>query len=321
MNGTMLKYLGLLLLAVGVGIAAAFGAREPAAAETKTRLDGAAQFRTAAETTALEKYCQVLKEERVELDPACPGAEPETETAQVAAADGEPLAFEARVRAARLELVAMRERETELSDRAEQLREAWLRAKEAAIEPRARAETTPKAAPGARLSAWFDQSGTAYLLGLMLVIAGAVVGRIGVRREAEVKAGAGAGEGIEAVDFGQLLSELRVETEALGEEMNAMAPPDSAVQERIKERIERLQEERQARLVDARGSVQLRYGIAGFAAIFGPLSGAERRLARAWSSLVDGYWSESAACVREAAALLLETEGELGRHANATSQR
>ena len=57
----------------------------------------------------------------------------------------------------------------------------------------------------------------------------------------------------------------------------------------VREALDRLQFEVITPLVDARGQLIARHGLAKFATYFGPFSGGERNLARCWSALTDGH--------------------------------
>jgi hypothetical protein len=108
-------------------------------------------------------------------------------------------------------------------------------------------------------------------------------------------------EGAEGpIDFGQMLGTLREEIGVVHQEMLPNTHPDPAAFASAKARIETFQLEKVGRLIEARGQVQNRYGLGGFAAIFGPLSGAERFLNRTWSALADEHWPEATRSVQNA---------------------
>ena len=74
------------------------------------------------------------------------------------------------------------------------------------------------------------------------------------------------------------------------------------------------------RLLGAGPRLQMKYGIAAFAAIFSPLAGGERRLNRLWSTLVDRHWPESLASI-DAAVFQLEASQTAWSQALESAQR
>ncbi len=151
--------------------------------------------------------------------------------------------------------------------------------------------------PGERLGRWFGVAGLPFLGGLVLVVGGAILTRM-AEREA-LTAPDPSQEGPGAVDFGALLAELQADVAALAAEAPGLGP---AALEALPPRIEALQLEKVERLVAAGPRLQLRHGQTGFAAVFSPLSGAERRLNRAWSAAVDGHAPETADSLAASAA-------------------
>ena len=191
------------------------------------------------------------------------------------------------------------------------LRKSWIDAKEKAVEPAAKSATLAPVKPGARLSEWFNLAGIPFLLGLVLIVAGGWISRIAVKKEANSDEKNEDGEG--PIDFGECLNALLNELEQLADEMGATSSPSADEKLKAKERIEALQRDRFELLVDARGRLQIRHGLAAFAAIFSPLSGAERRLNRTWSALVDNHWPEAVASVNGSLELLRLADEEMKR--------
>jgi hypothetical protein len=106
-----------------------------------------------------------------------------------------------------------------------------------------------------------------------------------------------------AVDFGALLAALEGEVAGLAVRMRE-TPDSAAMRHRIRTELEQLQLTRFEPLVAARTRLQARYGLAAYAEVFGPLSGAERRINRAWTALVDQHWPEARDSVSHAAGQL-----------------
>lgn len=309
-----MKGLGIAILALGVGICAAFGARQTPEMFEYTVIGGRAMFLGGAETAAKDAYCEARAQAKLAVADGCPDPEAKHHTADKdEAAPAEPKAeptLESLVARRRAELATLRDGSearqatTELAA----LRTAWLDAKEAAIEPTAQAELAKPQAPGERLSGWMSQSGGWFLLGLLLVVAGAVVGRVAVRKEIEA-AGAPGDAGV--LDPSQILGSLLEEIRALHQDMLGKATPTSDDFDRFKDAIDVLLIDKVQPLVEARASLQHRWGLAGFAAVFSPFSAGERRLNRAWSALVDSHWPEACASAERAVQDLQTANAEL----------
>ncbi|MBR57328.1 MAG: hypothetical protein CMH54_04640 [Myxococcales bacterium] len=169
----------------------------------------------------------------------------------------------------------------------------WVKEKCAHIKAQALATALPPGpSPNARVSNWLGFAGVPFVLGLLLVIGGAILYRKAVRAEL-VGSESGDGKGDGPTDFGVALGELATTVRDLATRAGAMDEPDDAQRESAKEEIESALQDRIAPLVEARARVQLRYGMDGFAAVFGPLATGERRLNRSWSALVDNHWPET----------------------------
>ncbi len=106
---------------------------------------------------------------------------------------------------------------------------------------------------------------------------------------------------------------------ALADEMEATAEPSRADMERTKDAVHELAVARFEAIVAARTRVQARYGMAGFAELYGPFSSAERYVNRAWSALVDQHWPEAKASVARAAEDLARTKSVLDTLASAST--
>ncbi len=147
-------------------------------------------------------------------------------------------------------------------------------------------------------------------IGLLLIVAGAVVTRKANRAEALADAPVQEGEAAPR-DFGESLRDFRDAVASMAESMNPEDSPKPSHLEETKQRIEALQFDKLEPLIDSGARVQARFGIAGFASIYGPLAGGERSLNRAWSALVDEHWPEACKSVNFASAQIADAVAEL----------
>ena len=126
------------------------------------------------------------------------------------------------------------------------------------------------------------------------------------------------GSGV-AVDFGQMLGDLALSIAAHAEEMSTIAEPDDDQLERFKAFIDHTKINSIEPIVESRLKLQIRYGIEGYAAVFGPLSRGERYMNRAWAALVDSHWPEGTASLKVSAEALADAHTELLKLVNANS--
>jgi hypothetical protein len=160
--------------------------------------------------------------------------------------------------------------------------------------------------PKDRLSQWLSAFGALFGVGMALVITGAVLARRAVRAEADQAPATGAeAKAIQVpADLGDMLRGLAARLSELLAAHPAAdhLPTDDA--QAILRAVESLQSDYLELMTAApvRARVQLRYGVEGLAALFSPLSAAERRINRAWSALVDRHWPEARASLSEAQA-------------------
>lgn len=322
-----MKNLGIALLCLGVAVSAAYGARLSPPMREQMVLRGEAHVRAATSAEAKEAYCGLLTEQlaeheaRVRAVAAIDGCElPEEGAAEEGAAESGPdvgalctaraaadQTFEQIVDEAREALATRRATDaSDLGDAIAEARGTWLAAVEAEIEPAARAAVLTPVAPPDRLATWLDDSGIFFALGLLLVVVGAVLGRVASGREASEEPARDAKDAGPARDLGELLDALREEVAALAAEAGETAAPKSDEYESMKHRIHEVVLERVEPIADSAPRVQSKYGLAVFADVFGPFSSAERYLNRAWSALVDRHWDEAASSLERAASDLGE---------------
>ncbi len=137
-------------------------------------------------------------------------------------------------------------------------------------------------APKVRISEWFSVGGIGWGFGILLILGGALAAR---RQLAEEMSGGEGSSGL--ADFPGTLAEIRARIEPLGAELADLAMDETAPAAR--EALDALRMELIEPLVDARGQMIARHGIAAFAEYFGPFSSGERQLNRVWSALTDGH--------------------------------
>ncbi|MGM0576288.1 MAG: hypothetical protein ACQEXJ_11210 [Myxococcota bacterium] len=170
-------------------------------------------------------------------------------------------------------------------------------------------EVPQVAEPTSRLAAWFEANGLPFVAGLLLVGAGAMVFRRAERHAmgADLKPSGGGHGG--PLDLSEALERLAGDLLGLRDDLGA----DAGDTEALKARMEALQLDQLDPIVEARHQVQIQYGVAGMAALMGPLSYGERYLNRAWSALVDGFPEEATASLTQAAEGVAEARDALGR--------
>lgn len=150
-----------------------------------------------------------------------------------------------------------------------------------------------------RLSDWFGQAGVQFAAGLALLALGATMGRVAIGRSGAEDTAA------DGHDFHASLQQLIAEIEETRRSIGSATDNESRVH------IERLTQEWVLPMIEARYALQRQFGLAGFATVLGPLSGGERLLNRAWSTLVDGNTQECAASLAGATAEFQRAYAEL----------
>jgi hypothetical protein len=145
----------------------------------------------------------------------------------------------------------------------------------------AEAAIPPVPEPRTRLSEWAVTGGPGFAVGVLLIGVGAFLAR---RQQSEEAASGGAHGDL---DFPGTVAGLAREAAELAKQA-AQVPMDTDAPE-LRAAIERLHNEQIAPLVETRGSFIAKHGIGVFAEYFGPFSGGERNMARAWSALTDGH--------------------------------
>ncbi|MEM9191544.1 MAG: hypothetical protein AAGF12_20390 [Myxococcota bacterium] len=298
-----MKNIGLVMVTLGVAVCAAYGARLSPEMRDAMIESAPIQLLAGPESEAKGAYCAARAEaiesgaSFEEFSKACPDPDPpETDTPEEdpATVRAEPPDTLEEHRAAQRALVeAIRGEEdpsealpTEVADKLS----TYIEEAEKLIDARARAAMVVRPDPGTRVSTWFGDNGVFFVLGLLVLIAGAVMARIAVKKES---LGEGGSSEDGAADFGKVLGELAAAVKELSESMKSTTNPKAAQFDEAKTKIEEVQLEKFEPLIAAKNRVQARYGMGGFAEIFGPLSSAERRVNRAWAALVDKHYPEA----------------------------
>lgn len=147
--------------------------------------------------------------------------------------------------------------------------------------------------PSDRLTAWFAEGGIGWLLGSGLILAGALIAR---KQQQDAQSG-GDGGGAEADFPGTVAEALRVIARLEGLLAELAMDGDSP---EARDAIDKLADLKLGPLVDARGQLIAKHGLATFAEYFGPFSGGERNLARVWSAITDGHAEEARASLAAA---------------------
>ena len=297
-----MKNVGILILAIGVGLCAAYGGRNSDDMYDHIKLAGTVNLLGAATAKAKAEYCEARKTASLsEGECAPPKAAGKTaDAASGEAGDASPKkaetpakpTFESALGANKAAHKAMATTVEQLPDAVAKARATWVTAAAKEVEPKARLAAATLPGPGERFSGWLSVAGLPFLIGLLLIGAGAVVSRKAIKAAMSGDEGqASAGK----VDFAVLLMQLRDDTAALSVDAGQIASPSADEREGVKARIETLQLNCIEPLVEARHQLQNRIGLAGFAAVFSPLSAGEWKMNRAWSALVDQHWPETVA--------------------------
>jgi hypothetical protein len=258
--------MGLLLLTLGVGIAAASGARNGA--------DLVANRQAKAKLAAAQELVDVVDEGR-KLN----------QTLKEEGFDLATMTFQEHQ-----ELQQNDERLAEMVERTQEAlkkTQAWgMPAEQPPVlvhlaERELAAAALPP--PSERLAGWFAVGGVGWLVGIVLIVCGAVLARM---QQAEDNAGSGAGAA-GRLDFDASIADVRARVAAIRTQIADLAMDADAPGAR--DAIDRLTTEVLEPIVEARGQLIARHGLAGFAEYFGPYSAGERNVNRAWSALTDGH--------------------------------
>ena len=289
----MKKMIGLVLLTVGISLTAGFGAVLSPDFRSATAKAGEVAFADQAVEEARETYCSLREKFKAGPADGCEGSAPLVENTEGLS--------QLALRSAQLEVLTSGEREV-MVIQISQARIQYRLAIKKSMTRWAELESMGTQGPVPRLSGWYSSAGVGFIGGLVLLIAGAWISR-----EAAAAQGDAEADGPTAEDFGVLLDRVREAVGTLQASMAACSAPTAADLERFKVELEDIQKGDLARLCASGPRVTARHGVEGMASVFSPLSGAERKLNRAWAAMVDKHWPESSVSVVGAVAELDET--------------
>lgn len=282
----MNKTIGLIVLTAGIAITAGTGSQLSPDFKAEMAKSGDAHFRKDRTQRRHQAYCKARKRAGLKLAEGCTNKKGRT----AHLVKPERLKGVSEVKRTGRMLKALKKRQPSLPKAVDKKRRAWIKALKQERKAHKQLAALGTQGPGARLSGWASHAGPGFGLGLLLVVLGAWVCRVAIREEMvapeqDTQAG--------PVDFGDLLQSVCGQVAALYEEMAALEAPTTADLETLKTKLEDIQKGDMARLCESGPRVQQRYGQAGFAEIFSPLSAAERKLNRMWATLVDQHWPEA----------------------------
>ncbi len=339
-----MKYAAIAILALGVAICAALGARLSPSLYDQTVVEGQTVVLGERVDEAHTAYCEARAEAELAVADGCPepeGTEPAADEAAEAeeGTDAEATDADAEAQAAEdapgdeeaeeaeeaaeapdadailatltQELAAERQAAEPLPDDLNALRDAWYEARATVLPATALSQAAGVIGPGERMKGWLADSGAFFGVGLLLVVAGSVLGRRAAKLEASDESKAGPGGPVDVPGF---LADAAARTAALAEEFAGAGTPDAAGWEHYKRGVTAILVERIEPLTESGPRIQARYGMAAFAAVFSPLSGGERRLNRAWSAMTDHHAPEALDSLRQAAEQLQAASAELASH-------
>lgn len=304
----MNKTIGLILVTLGLGLTAGFGAILSPETRKSILSEGEATFSDSYVESVKAEYCESRTKNRLQPADGCPGSSPlvspeksdqltptELYTAQIEAMSGN--------------------KEVLLID-VSQARVNYRIALKKSLKRWQAVDAVETQGPSARLEGWFGAGGLGFGLGLLLLSIGSWI-----CRKASVDAGdeENDSDANGPVDFGEMLGSVHDNISSLMADMNSTTHPTVGDLDGFKCRLEEVQKDAMARLCASGPRIQRRYGLHGMASLFSPLSAAERKMNRAWSTLVDQHWPESLASIGGALEDLTAARAELALLQDATN--
>lgn len=137
--------------------------------------------------------------------------------------------------------------------------------------------------PTERISQWFGVGGLGWGIGILVIGAGAFL----ARKQAAEDAAGGGDTVTSRVDFVASVGRVRATIDEIRRAI-AVLPMDTDDND-SRQKLDDLDAEVVQPLVEGRGQLVAKHGLAGFATYFGPFSAGERNLNRCWSALTDGH--------------------------------
>ncbi len=295
----MNKTIGLVLVTVGLGLTAGCGAFLSPNYRSALVVQGEATFSDAAVDQAFVEYCESRRNNRLDDKEGCGDSAP-----LVAPSEAEGLS-KVELRLAQVD--AMESSAEVLLIDVSMARVTYKVALKKSLKLWRAVDAAGTQGPGDRLSGWFGVGGAGFGLGLLLLAVGALM----CRRASVMDADPTESNQDGPVDFGVLLASVLDNMSVMVQHMESLDAPNMADVDECKRRLEEVQKGDMARLCACGPLVQRRYGLQGMAALFSPLSAAERKMNRAWAALVDRHWPEALASVRSAATDLETAQVEI----------
>lgn len=148
--------------------------------------------------------------------------------------------------------------------------------------------------PMTRLTQWLEAGGVGWFVGILMILAGAVMARQQLTAENSGQTTTAASD----TDFLINLQQARQRLDQLALDLAELPMDDDAPTAR--QEIDAVFAELLEPIVDARGRFVARHGMGTFAGYFGSFAGGERNLSRTWSALTDGHAVEARASLDRA---------------------
>jgi len=291
----MKKTLGLVILTAGIALTAGYGSYLAPAYKAELIKRGEAHFAGGIAKEKHAAYCKVRKAAALKAAEGCENKKGRIKNIlNPKKLEGKP-----PIRQNYMKLKKLMASQEALPTKVVKRRKAWVRALKLERRALKAARAVGAQGPVPRLTGWAGLGGVGFGFGLLLVIVGSWTCRMAIK-DALVSEDGDAEAG--PVDFGVLLGSVLDRARALQQEMAALEAPVAADLDRLKDQLDDIQKGDLARLCESGPKVQQRYGMAGFAEIFSPLSAGERKLNRLWVTLVDRHWPEAMASAEGAVA-------------------
>lgn len=293
----MKKALAMGLLVLGLGVAAASGSRNGE--------DHVAYRLAQAELGPLAENLDALEEQEAELEAKARALKLESMDWSLARAQDDGAA-EREAEAAGEAYVAPERVNPFAADR-EQLDEtlAGLSAEIDALTARkAELAQAKLPEPMTRLTQWLEAGGVGWFVGILMILAGAVMARQQLTAENTGQTPSSGND----VDFLANVQATRARLDVLASQLADLPMDDDAPAARTE--IDAIFAELLEPIVDARGRFSARHGMAGFAGYFGSFAGGERNLSRTWSALTDGHAVEARASLERSRQAFAEAEAQ-----------
>ena len=169
------------------------------------------------------------------------------------------------------------------------------------------------------MSNWLGANGLGFGFGLILIVVGALMSRRAIR--AEVLSGdTGDSTSGGAVDFGEMLTQIQQNIASHVEEMKGMEESTAEERQRFIAFIDDIKLNKIDVMVEARTLLEVKYGVAGYASVFGPFSRSERYLNRTWAALVDAHWPEAKKSMETASGAMADAKEALDALVSASNE-